>query len=326
MGLTVKLWGVRGSLPASPTMKQMENHALSLLQRFDAAREKSKITPRDFLNSLKPAEIGGYGGHTACIEVRSNKARLIIDGGSGIRNFGDELAVTEGLGKKSKFHILMTHFHWDHLIGLPFFTPIFVPGTEVHFYGVQDDLEANIRRIFCKPNFPVAFENLQAKVFFHKLEPRKPVMFDDIKVTPYMLDHPDPCWGYRFENGGKVFSYCVDTECRRVSREQMGADLPLYQNVDLLIFDAQYTFLEATERVDWGHASGPIGIDVALREQVKRVLFVHHDPAASTQKILEIEKQTREYYEAALVNAAASGMKVKPLDWGFAPEGMIIEL
>ena len=149
---------------------------------------------------------------------------------------------------------------------------------------------------------------------------------DDITVTPYELDHPDPCWGYRFEHNGKVFSHCVDSECTRVTAEELGADIALYQNVDLMTFDAQYTFNEASERIDWGHASGPIGIDMAMREKVKRVLFIHHDPAASDAKVTSAELQTREYYEAILKACQAQGQTAHEFEWCFAHESMEITL
>src|SRR5690606_23912279 len=136
----------------------------------------------------------------------------------------------------------LTHFHWDHLIGLPFFIPIFIPGNKIHFYAPHDDLEENIRLMFRKPNFPVEFENLGAQIFFHKLEPRKTRKFWDMNVTPYQLDHPYPCWGYKIEKNGKIFSHCVDSAMTRVSREDLGDDLPLYQDADIALMDAQYTF------------------------------------------------------------------------------------
>src|SRR5262249_36260443 len=125
---------------------------------------------------------------------------------------------------------------------------------------------------------------------------------------------------------GKVFSYAVDTECVRMSTSELGADLPFYQGVDLLIFDAQYSFLEATERINWGHSSAPIGLDLAMREKVKKVLFIHHDPAASDAKIARAEEQTREYYESVLRSSRSQNEPVQELDWAFAREGMTIEV
>ncbi len=325
MGLSINLWGIRGSLPTPATPDQIHHKIVEALRLFDAKRSEIKDI-EGFVRGLSPDIGSGFGGHTACIEVSSPKARLIIDGGSGLRCLGEKLMLESSGAGQGVIHILMTHFHWDHLIGLPFFIPIFVPGNQIHFYGVQDDLEANIRRVFAKPNFPVEFDRLPAKVFFHKLKPRETVEFQDIKVTPYQLDHPDPCWGYKFEHSGKTFSYCVDSEARRVTREALGPDLPLYQKIDLMIFDAQYTFLESAERINWGHASGPIGIDIAMREEVKKILFIHHDPAASDAKILEAESQTREYYESALAAARAHGAKPHEVDWQFAREGMKLHL
>src|SRR6185503_3371395 len=123
-----------------------------------------------------------------------------------------------------------------------------------------------------------------------------------------------------------VFSYCVDTECTWMSVRELGPDLPLYQGVDVMIFDAQYSFLEATERINWGHSSAPIGLDLALREKVKRLYFIHHDPAASDGKIAKVEEQTREYFESLLAGGRESREPLPELDWCFAREGMVIEV
>ena len=208
--MTVRFWGVRGSIP----------------------------TPG--------AERLGFGGNTPCVEVAYGGDRVIIDAGSGIRGLSDSLSANA----ESSQTVLFTHFHWDHLIGLPFFVPIFIPGNEINVYSVQPEMEKIFRHIFQKPFFPVPYERLGATINYHQLEPREAKQFEDIQVTPYRLDHPDPCWGYKFEKDGKAVSYCVDTECTRASRTDMGPDLPLYQDVDLMIFDAQYTFSEAMEKND----------------------------------------------------------------------------
>lgn len=322
--MKVKLWGIRGSLPTPHTPQQIEDKISGILQLF--AAQPQSTSPQEFLRTLSPDQVGGYGGHTACLQFSSATTSVIVDGGSGIKSLGDELMKGPFAKGQGEAHILMTHFHWDHLIGLPFFTPVFVPGNVIHFYAVQKDLEENIRNLFKKPTFPVPFERLPAKIQFHTLAPRKAFTIGDMAITPYQLDHPDPCYGYRFECGGKAIAHCVDTEATRVSREDLGADLKLYQNADLMIFDAQYSFLEATEKVDWGHASGPVGIDLALREGVKQVLFIHHDPSASDQKIAKIESQTRAYYEACLKAAGTLGTNIKPLEWCFAREGMLISI
>ena len=252
------------------------------------------------------------------------KSRLIIDGGSGLRALYETLIAAEP--EISEFHIYFTHFHWDHLLGLPFFPPMYLKGKTVHFYAVHDNLEASLRTLFCKPNFPVPYEVVRNQVRLHRLEPRKPMQIGELKVTPYQLDHPDPCWGPRVEAGGKALAWAVDTECTRLTHEEMGQDSKLYQGVNTLVFDAQYSFGEALEKINWGHASGPMGIDLALREGVKQVLFVHHDPAASDKTIREAEEQTRVYFEEILRARRNAGLKTADLNWRFAFEGEVIEI
>ncbi|MCX7979352.1 MAG: MBL fold metallo-hydrolase, partial [Bdellovibrionaceae bacterium] len=241
--LCIKYWGVRGSIPSSQTPGDWAIHIDGVFRSFFAAgfREPGQIAK--YLSSQELPQIGGYGTATTCVEILSNKGQIIIDGGSGIRTLSDKIMSGTYGRTRGPFHILLTHFHWDHVIGLPFFTPHFVPGISIHYYAVEKDLENLIRGIFRKPYFPVPFEALNAKIQSHVLDPYKSFKIDDIVITPYKLDHPDPCWGYRIESGGKVYSHCVDTEGTRVSREELGADLPLYQGVDLMYFDAQYLSL-----------------------------------------------------------------------------------
>ncbi|KYG66166.1 MBL fold metallo-hydrolase [Bdellovibrio bacteriovorus] len=326
MSLVVKFWGVRGSLPSAPPPQEWSYHIEGILRNFFSSgyREPSQIAK--YLQSMETPLVGGYGVATTCVEIQSPQAQLIIDGGSGIRNLSE--AIMKGTTGRSKgpFHIFMTHFHWDHVIGLPFFTPHFIPGCEVHYYGVQPELEKLIRGVFAKPYFPVPFEQLKSKVFFHVLEPRKPYQLEDMTITPYQLDHPDPCWGLKVENGGKAYAHCVDTECTRVTREELAEDLPLYQNIDLMYFDAQYTLPELAEKANWGHSAAQVGLDIALRENIKTVLFAHHDPGARVEQVLELKRQTREYYESREKFASQKDQKLSSVKWDFAHEGLEIYL
>lgn len=322
MALTVKLWGVRGSLPTPLKPALIEERIVSTLQNFVSSQQDINR----FLQGLSQKDLGGFGGNTACVEVQSAKHRIIIDAGSGIRQLGAELLAGPCGKGQGTVDLLFTHFHWDHLVGLPFFTPIFIPGNVINVYSVQPDLEQVFRHIFQKPYFPVPYERLGSTIKYHKLAPREPQMFKDIEVTPYQLDHPDPCWGFKIQNSGKTFSYCVDTECTRASRVDLAADLPLYQGVDLMVFDAQYTFSEAMEKIDWGHASAPVGLDVAMREGIKKVIFIHHDPAASDNKIADAERQTRDYYEACIKEGQRNKLPINEVDWEFGYEGMEIKL
>ncbi|MGK5085356.1 MBL fold metallo-hydrolase [Bdellovibrionota bacterium FG-1] len=304
----------------------LQDHMRNLLLEFTERGYSQTADVDKFIQEVPRHRFGGYGGNTACVEVSHGTEQVILDAGSGIRPLGYQLmegACGRGTGV---VHILFTHFHWDHLVGLPFFTPIFIPGNKIHVYAVQPELSDVLKTVFKKPYFPISLEKLGASIEYHRLEPRQPVRFGDMIVTPYELDHPDPCWGYKFESGGKVFSHCVDTECLRVTAQELGPDLPLYQGVDLMIFDAQYTLMETIEKVNWGHAAASLGLDIAMREGIKKVIFMHHDPASSMEKIAAAESQARRYYESQLKSAHRSGIDIKLVDWAFAYEGMVFDL
>ena len=326
MSMQIKLWGVRGSLPSPLLPSEIEIRIRATLTEFLRRGLSAPEQIDEFLRSLGPHKFGGYGGNTACIEVATLNQTILIDAGSGIRRAGDRL-LSGPLGRgQGEAHIFFTHFHWDHIVGLPFFAPVFIPGNRIHFYAVQRDLEENVRAVFRKPTFPVPFEKLGASLHFHQLAPREPFPIADLRLTPYKLDHPDPCWGYKIQHEGKTFSYCVDTEATRASREDLGPDLPLYQGIDAMVFDAQYTILDAAERIDWGHAAAAFGLDIAMREGIKRVYFVHHDPAADDARVFEAEQQARDYYESRLASGPSSSGQLHPVDWQFAQEGTLIQL
>jgi phosphoribosyl 1,2-cyclic phosphodiesterase len=324
--LRVKVWGARGSLPSPLTPVELHDHVRNLLVDSAERGHKSAHDVDRYLATLPRQRLGGYGGNTPCIEVSTAQQQVIIDGGSGIRQLGYDLMCGPCGRGTGVIHILFTHFHWDHLIGLLFFTPIFIPGNKVHVYAVQPELPEVFDKLFRKPYFPVQLEQLGASIEYHRLEPRTPLVLGDITATPYELDHPDPCWGFRLEGGGKSFSHCVDTECIRISREELGPDLPMYQNLDLMIIDAQYTVMEAFEKINWGHASARRGIDIAMRENIKHVLFMHHDPGASMGKIAAAETQARLYYEHRLESAKQSGAPLHAVDWSFTYDGQTIDL
>lgn len=326
MSARLKFWGVRGSIPSAPIPQQWSKDFEALLRGFFRAGFHRAEQIEDYLKSMSVPMIGGFGTATTCVEFSTPKQSIVFDGGSGIRHFSDQEMKGKASRGQAVYHIFMTHFHWDHLIGLPFFAPSFVKGNIVNYYAVQPELEEMIRGKFRKPYFPVPFEALAADIRFHTLEARKPLAVGDIQITPYQLDHPDPCWGYRVEASGKSYAHCVDTEGTRTTREELGPDLPLYQNTDLMYFDAQYTLPELAEKANWGHSAAQLGLDIAFREGIKQVLFAHHDPGATTGQIFELDRQTRDYVEWRKQMANNLKQNLPDVKWSFAYEGLEIEL
>ena len=324
--MRIKIWGARGSLPAPLAPADVESRIRSLFSGFFDAGFTTPAQVDSYLRGVPVHQLSGFGGNTPCIEIKSATQQVIIDGGSGLRALGAEMMngpCGKGMGE---VHLAFTHFHWDHLIGLPFFAPIFLKGNRIHVYSVQPDLKQVFQTVFKKPYFPVPLEKLGARIEYHQVEPRKPFSIGDVQLTPYLLDHPDPCWGYRVESGGRAYAHCVDTECTRFSEDELGDDRPLYQNADLMIFDAQYTLKEHIEKVDWGHASAALGLDLAIREGIKRVIFMHHDPSGGDEKVAEAEAQARHYFQNLVKDARRSGATIPHVQWEFAVEGMEIQL
>lgn len=326
MSLMVKYWGVRGSLPAAPMPEQWVEIFESLMRQFFKAGHKDASEIQKYLANLPVSEVGGYGTATTCVEVLSPKQQIIIDAGSGLRTLSEEMVKGPAGQGNAEIHIFFTHFHWDHMLGLPFFAPNFIKGNRVHCYAVQPELAEVVKVKFKKPMFPVAFEQLPSTIQFHQLEPRKALKLQDMTITPYQLDHPDPCWGFKVEAHGKVYSHCVDTEGTRTSREALGLDLPLYQGVDLMYYDAQYTLPELAEKANWGHSASQLGLDIAFRENIRNVVFAHHDPGASRDQIKNIVAQTQKYYDWKVSTSRANNTELPKVTWQFAHEGLIMKL
>jgi len=324
--MRIKFWGTRGSLPSPYTPHEVEHKIKSIVDDFFIAGYETHEHFEHYWKNLPRLKKGGFGGNTSCTEVSDGTSMIIIDSGTGIRRLGYELMkgpCGKGQGEVSLF---FTHFHWDHIIGFPFFTPIYTKGNKIHIYAVQPELESNIRTLFKKPFFPVAYEELVSEIHFHVIPPRLPTHVGSLSVTPYQLDHPDPCWGFRVDAGGKSYGHCVDTECTRTSQKDLGADLPLYQNLDLMLFDAQYTLSDSIKRLYWGHAAATFGLDIAMREGIKKVLFTHSDPSASDADILKAARQTKEYYDNAIKHAKRAKARIHLVQWMFVQEGMVMDI
>jgi phosphoribosyl 1,2-cyclic phosphodiesterase len=326
MSLTVDFWGVRGSLPFALTPSEMTIDLRAFMFRFF---QQGNMTTKDidpFLQSIGTATLGGFGSATTCVQVTSSNQTMIIDAGTGIKNLGDMLMNGPSGQGDATIHIFLTHFHWDHLIGLPYFKPAFIEGNEIIFYAVQPNVEALIRNYLRHPWVENDLSTWKSKIGFQVLHPRIPVTLNDMTIVPYMMDHPDACWGFKVSSGGKNYAHCADTEATRVTHLSLGEDLPMYQNVDLMYFDAQYTLGELADRINWGHSAAQIGLDLAFRENIKHVLFSHHDPISTASTINMLIRQTEEYYRWKIDQGSKQNLVLPPVEWGFVFEGQTVKL
>ncbi len=305
--ITIKFWGVRGSIPCPGP------------------------------NTMK------YGGNTACIEVRFPELDrlIIIDAGSGIRELGNFMMANDLPKGPIDTELFLTHTHWDHIMGFPFFTPIYIPGNKIKVYGPvsyeQDTLESIVGGQLTYRYFPVRQTELAAELEYVDLKEGQFDLGDGITLTTKYLNHPILCLGYRFEYKGKVFCTTYDTEPFRnlfctdpedpsydesmamegdlVAQEQNAMLEQFYNGVDLLVHDTQYTQEEYESRfMGWGHSSFEHAVTAANKAQVKSMALFHHEPVRTDSQIDEI---TPKY-----CNKDLNG----PTDIFFAREGMVIEL
>lgn len=245
------------------------------------------------------------GGNTACIEIRSGEETFVIDGGTGVRNLG--LCLQKESEAQMRLHFLLTHFHWDHVQGLPFFAPLYNPGNEVTFYSGRsaEELCGILEGQMAAPYFPVRFEFLAAKRKFIELR-KAGERAATALIHPFPLHHPQGATGFRIEINGSVIAHASDVEH---GHPTLDATLREYaQDADLLIYDAQYTPDEYEHRRGWGHSTWLEATRIAKDCNVKRLVLFHHDPSHDDEYVMRIEAEARLHF--ANTDAAKEGWEV----------------
>lgn len=259
-----------------------------------------------------------YGGNTLCLEVRTARGTLIvIDGGTGLHGLGLKLLSRDGKGLVG--HVLFSHTHWDHIQGVPFFAPFFVPGNRWDVYGpkgLNQSLRETLAGQMQHTYFPVSPDQFGATIRYHDLV-EGTFDINDVKITTQYLNHPALTLGYRLEADGAAFAYCCDHEpFSRAAAEGHGAFSGLdrrhadfIEGADLLVHDAQYTAEEYPSKIGWGHSSGEFVVRLAQRARVRHVALIHHDPLRhddAMDRILEKLKAGRDADRSPLVISAAA--------------------
>ncbi|MBF0459026.1 MAG: MBL fold metallo-hydrolase [Nitrospirae bacterium] len=295
--MKVCFWGTRGSLPVSitaDTVRAKLHRALKTARNFDVSTDETIET---FINEqLSFSDWGSYGGNTSCVEIRDNSEYVLCDAGSGLRDFGNFI-MKSGRGKNScVYNIFISHLHWDHIQGFPFFTPAFIPGNKINIYGFHTELRETFIRQQEYPNFPVPLKIMRAAIDFHVLELEKEYEIAGYKVTGMKQTHPGDSYGYSFVKDGKKIVYSTDSEHKDSALEL----IKFFDGADLLIFDAQYSLLDAIDtKENWGHSSNILGVELSVNANVKRLCLFHHEPAYSDETIEQIYNDTVEYSEIA---------------------------
>jgi len=237
-----------------------------------------------------------YGGNTSCVELRSAKRQLLVlDAGTGIRPLGAALSSEGG-----RVDILLTHLHMDHVQGLGFFAPLFLPDFEVHIWGPPSttlDLRDRLSRYLSPPLFPVQMRDLPCQLSLHNA-PLEEFDIGSLRIRASLVSHPGPTVGYRIGEGSKAVTYLPDHEpalgCRLFpERADWTSGFDLAEGADLLIHDAQYTAEEYAMHVGWGHSSIDHTLAFAAMTGVKRLVTFHHDPQHDDATIDNVIREAR---------------------------------
>jgi phosphoribosyl 1,2-cyclic phosphodiesterase len=275
LAIRVRFWGVRGSVP------------------------------------VPGPHTAGIGGNTSCVEVRCGSTLLVFDGGTGLRVLGKSLAREMPV----TVHLFLSHVHWDHIQGFPFFGPAFVPGNVIHMYGgaqVAGRVESAMVGQMESPSFPVRLEQLPATLRFHDLNDGDVVSpSDGVIVRCAAGNHPGGVLAYRIEHAGRSGVYLTDHE---PAGDQPQAILDLARDADLLIYDCMYTPEEycgakdGVPRVGWGHSTFEVGAKLAADAGVGELLLFHHDPDQTDADVAHKVQRTRALFPSC--QAAYEGLEL----------------
>ena len=317
----VKFWGTRGSIPRPDSSERVLDRLRAVLNE---ATPEDIATPADvdaYLNSGCRGKLPTvYGGNTACVQVYEDDGpSLLIDFGSGAREYSNDIMNTVGAVAPEPYHVLMSHFHWDHIMGFPFFMPAFVPGNVVNIYSCHDNVREAFMRQHGEPSFPVPFSMLGAEINFHVIEPEKTHQINGFQVTPHALNHSGVAYGFRIERDARHVVYASDAEHKPEMIHEGYPYLEWIRDADLLIFDAQYSLAEMTSiKEDWGHSSNVVGVELALLGAVKHLMFFHHEPLNNDARLDQIVTEARRIEEimrrgnqALRISGAYDGLDVK---------------
>jgi len=218
-----------------------------------------------------------YGGNTSCIEVEVGDHTIVFDAGTGIRNLSDVIYERD----IDEIYLLLTHTHWDHINGFPFFRPAYDPNKTVHIKaghllddgGVENILSMQMHN----PMFPVPLAAMQANLIFEDFEAGQSFsLFGDVEIKTAALNHPNGATGYRIEHGGKSLCYVTDTE--HIPGELDQNILNLIKDADVVIYDSTYTEEEFPDKVGWGHSTWNQGVKLCQAAGAKQLAIFHHDP------------------------------------------------
>lgn len=280
--MNIRFWGVRGSLSAPLTPQQVKAKINAVVQRIAPTDVLSPESRERFLKALPGWLYGSIGGNTPCISVTTEKGlKFIFDAGTGIRVMGKQ----EEPPADNHYHLFFSHFHWDHIQGLPFFDPAYNAETVFDMYSPVENFREILSAQMTSPYFPVALESFTKNITYHTITEGKPFDVGGVQICAVKMSHPGDSYAYAVMEQGHKFVYATDVELLAKDFEASPARQAVFQDADALVIDAQYTVEEAYQKQNWGHSAFCYAIDFAVAWKIKKVFLFHHDPAYDDRKL-----------------------------------------
>jgi phosphoribosyl 1,2-cyclic phosphodiesterase len=316
----VRLWGTRGSLPVALTASQVRAKVIAALRGAAGRAFASDDELERYVDSLGMQGAGTYGGHSPCVELDTGGPDFVLcDLGSGVRPFGQKIMARDGPGTPHTYDVFMSHVHWDHIMGFPFFTPAYIKGNRIRIHGGHEELETAFRRQQAAPSFPVDFSMLGADIEFIRLEPGNGYEVAGMSVQLMLQKHSGDSYAYRFSSGGKTIVYSTDSEHTLTDLAETERFVEFFRGADLVIFDAMYSLADSISvKADWGHSSNMVGVELCHIAGVRHLCLFHHEPVHSDETIARVLAETQRYeelsrgggYQPLHVSAAYDGMEI----------------
>ena len=298
--MLIRIWGSRGSLPVSLGTTALQEKLVKALVAASGKNLDTADKARAFLAGMSDFAVSHtFGGNSSCVQIDTGGAEYVIcDMGSGARELGNSIFALHGPQKTHTFHVFMSHVHWDHIMGFPFFAPASRPGNRIFIYGCHDELEQGFRRQHSAPSFPIEFDQLPARIEFVQLTPGRRYDIAGLAVTAKSQSHSGDSFGYRFERGGKSVVYSTDSEHKLEDLREAEEFASFFRGADLVIFDAMYSLADAISvKEDWGHSSNIVGVELCQMARAKRLCLFHHEPISGDEHLAGIWRDTRRLEE-----------------------------
>jgi len=313
--MKIRFWGVRGSIPTPIQPSRIRSKISAIVEQITPDDLESPESRERFLAGLPPWLFGTVGGNSPCVSVTfDNTSEMIVfDCGSGLRELG--MAQFTEPKKANHFHVFLSHFHWDHILGLPFFGPGYNPSVKMDFYSPKGGLEKVLSDQMAQPYFPVNLEAMGSKKTFHFMD--KPFEVCGCTITAKKMNHPGDSYAYCVNENGKRFIYATDTELTTGDFQKTDENTAFFKDADTIVIDCQYTLGEAIEKYNWGHSAFSLAVDFSANWNIKHMVLFHHDPTYDDYKLYGILQSARWYMER---------MNLKGIDLTLACEGLEISI